>query len=85
MITFADHAFENEIDLVNAIPRGYTVALLDTGQEPTEGDIAPGVDVSFQGADEDGVRYFPLDADGEEDTSKPLRRCWDRIARIHVY
>jgi hypothetical protein len=68
------------------IPFGYTVALLGEGQQqlPAGSDIVPGTDVSFVAADETGVVYAGLDADGNKDGSTGFRP-WAEIAEIHVY
>lgn len=85
MITFGDGAEDVLVQVAQAIPEGYTVALLGEGQEPTEGpDCVLGVDVRVVTITADGVVYDYLDIDGTPTGTMSLRP-WADIERIHVY
>jgi len=85
VITFGDDAFDAFVAIASRIPGGYTIALLGEGEDPPAGtDIAPGTDVRFRTADEDGITYEVLDAMAEP-TGEVRTRPWAQVARIHVY
>lgn len=84
-ISFGHDAGEAFWTLAQAIPVGYTVALLPEGREPDHDGINPYIDVSFVGADIYGVAYHRLNERGEADTTTTYRRGWEDIGHIHIY
>ncbi len=84
-ITFGDDAFDSFVSIANEIPRGYIVALLADGEEPSAtSEIDHGTDVVFLYATDRGVRYQMLDAAGDG-YGDPATRSWEHVSRIHVY
>jgi hypothetical protein len=84
-ISFGDDAFDAFVDLASQIRKGYTVALLSEGEEPSPGEIVFGTDVRFLAADHDGVQVYTINSLGEPITGVPTVVPWNYIDRIHVY
>lgn len=87
-ISFGDGAFDAYVEAAIGIKDGYTVRLLNDGEElDNSQDLVPGVDVRFVRADFDGVYYMFIDEDGNVPPHEVLAhfRPWTEVARIHVY
>lgn len=86
-ITFEGEAHEVLVAVASTIPQGYTVSLLDVGEEPDPSSTyTPGVDVSIVAINDLGVHYVDVDRESGEPTTGPRKlRSWDTIDRIHVY
>lgn len=88
MISFGDGAYDAFRTIVSRIPVGYNIAAgSDTEVEATiaSGTFDPRIDIRFILADTVGIRYRPLNQDGEAVGIEVYIKAWEDIERIHVY